>query len=81
MPRRHAPLAGSHAEHEHPDAERETFERALAFARRAYATRDGTMLWGSEMPAGAIRRVALEAGERLAGRGSILRSAAPRECR
>ncbi|HSO28761.1 MAG TPA: PEP-utilizing enzyme [Candidatus Sulfomarinibacteraceae bacterium] len=54
-----------------PDGDRDRFERALRFARRAYETRDGTILWGCEMPMGALRRIGLEIGERLVERRAI----------
>lgn len=55
-----------------PAADRERFQGSLAFARRAYPTRDGSVLWG-EFAAGAIRAVALEIGRRLVARGSLSR--------
>jgi len=58
---------------DHPDGDRDRFERALRFARSAYETRDGTILWGCEMPMGAARRVGLEIGRRLVNRRAIER--------
>ncbi len=53
-----------------PAADRERFDGALAFARRAVPTRDGSVLWG-ELASGALRAVALEIGRRLVARGSL----------
>lgn len=55
-----------------PAADRERFGGALAFARRAVPTRDGSALWG-RLASGALRAVALEIGRRLVARGSLSR--------
>ena len=56
-----------------PAADLERFQGALAFARRACPTRDGSVLWG-ELATGALRAVALEIGQRLLAQGSLSRS-------
>ncbi len=54
-------------------ADRKRFKKTLAFARRAYPTRDGSILW-SDLSVGTLRAVALEIGRRLMARGSLSRA-------
>jgi rifampicin phosphotransferase len=49
------------------------FERALAYARRAYGTRDDSVFW-LDQPCAFLRYCAVEIGRRLAGRGVLARA-------
>lgn len=53
--------------------ERARFEKALAFAARAYPVREDNIFVVDGLPCGLIRRTALEFGRRLAERGGLAR--------
>ena len=56
-----------------PPADRERFEHALAFAQRAYPTREDNIFWTDNIPSGILRYAALEIGRRLTTRGRLVR--------
>lgn len=55
-------------------AERDGFEWALAAALRAYPLREDSAFWTGSLPAGLVRRAALEVGRRLVARGALDRA-------
>ena len=50
---------------------RQRFDAALAYAERVYPLREDNVLLTDQLPTGLLRRVALEAGRRLAGQGLL----------
>ena len=60
-----AELAGRSEEH------RARFERALAYARRAYGLREDDIVWLVNQPSALLRYCAVEIGRRLADRGVL----------
>ena len=52
-------------------AERERFERAIAFATRAYPIREDNIFVVDGLPSGLIRRAAIDIGRRLTKRGDL----------
>lgn len=63
--RARAALAG------HPPGDRESFERALARAERAYPVREDNEFFTVSVPLGLLRYRLLEIGRRLAARGQL----------
>lgn len=57
----------------HSDKDKARFDSALAYARRAYGTRDDSVFWLHNQPAALLRYWALEAGRRLTRRGALAR--------
>lgn len=55
----------------HAPEQRALFDRVLTQARRAYAVREDNVLWALSMPAGLVRRAAVEVGRRAHARGEL----------
>jgi rifampicin phosphotransferase len=55
----------------HPEDAISRFERALAYAHRAYGQREDNIAWLDNRPCGLLRYCALEFGRRLSGRGVL----------
>ncbi len=53
------------------DEDRKRFERALRYAETVYPLREDNVLLTDQMSTGLLRRVGLEFGKRLAGRGLV----------
>ena len=51
------------------------FERALAYARRAYGVREDNIVWLDNQPSALLRYCAVEIGRRLADRGVLAHAA------
>ena len=58
---------------EHSEEDRARFERAVAYARRAYGQREDNIFWLDNQPCALLRYCALEFGRRLAERGVLAR--------
>lgn len=70
------PDAAAHARAElagRSEEDRARFERALAYARRAYGVREDNVVWLDSQPSALLRYCAVEIGRRLADRGVLAR--------
>ena len=56
------------------EEDRARFERALAYARRAYGVREDNIVWLDNQPSALLRYCAVEIGRRLADRGVLARA-------
>ncbi|HLX87376.1 MAG TPA: PEP/pyruvate-binding domain-containing protein [Acidimicrobiales bacterium] len=56
----------------HSDEDRDRFERALAYARRAYGQREDNVVWLDSQPCALLRYAAVEIGRRLVDRGLLV---------
>ena len=73
--RQHDALARAHGELAgRSEQDKARFERALAYARRAYGTRDDSIFWLDNQPCAFLRYCAVEIGRRLAERGVLARA-------
>lgn len=57
-----------------PEQDRARFERALAYACRAYRQREDNIFWLDNQPCALLRYWAVEIGRRLAERGALARA-------
>ena len=71
----HDALAQTHGELVGRSEEQKArFEHALAYARRAYGTREDTIFWLDSQPCALLRYCAVEVGRRLVERGVLVRA-------
>ena len=71
---REQPDALAHARAEvagRPEEDQVRFERAVAYAQRAYGQREDNVVWLDSQPSALLRYVAVEIGRRLVGRGVL----------